>query len=261
MLLEHKTAVIYGSGGAVGSAVSRAFAAEGATVHLAGRHLAALTAVCDEIAQAGGHAEAGEVDVLDEAAVQQHFDAMVEKSGRVDISFNCASFGYVLGAPIVEISVDEFTSGITDVMRAQFLTTRAAGIHMKQQGGGVILAITATPARYPIPEVGNFGVACAAIEGLCRQLAVDLGPHGVRAVCLRSAGSPDAPGVARSYEYLAEQLGITPNAFEAGLAARTVLKRLPLLAEVANAAVIMASDRATAISGAVANLTCGEVLD
>jgi 3-oxoacyl-[acyl-carrier protein] reductase len=261
MLLEHKTAVIYGAGGAVGSAVARAFAAEGAMVYLAGRHMVALTPVLDEITKVHGRADAGEVDALDEQAVQQHFAGIVEQSGRVDISFNCASFGYFLGAPIIELSVDEFTSGITDVMRAQFLTTRAAGTHMKQQGGGVILAITATPARHPIPEVGNFGVACAAIEGLCRQIAVDLGPHGVRAVCIRSAGSPDAPGVARSYEYLAEQLGISPKAFEETLAARTALKRLPLLAEVANAAVIMASDRASAISGTVANLTCGEVLD
>jgi 3-oxoacyl-[acyl-carrier protein] reductase len=79
MLLEHKTAVIYGAGGAVGSAVARAFAAEGATVHLAGRHSAALLAVRDEITQAGGRAEAGEVDVLDEAAVARHFDDIVEQ--------------------------------------------------------------------------------------------------------------------------------------------------------------------------------------
>jgi 3-oxoacyl-[acyl-carrier protein] reductase len=261
MLLEHKTAVIYGAGGSVGSAVARAFAAEGATVHLAGRHSAALLAVRDEITQAGGRAEAGEVDVLDEAAVARHFDDIVGSAGRVDISFNCASFAYDQGAPVIEMSVDEFTTAIGDVMRGQFLTTRAAGVHMSQHGSGVILAITATPARHPIPLVGNFGVACAAIEGLCRQLAVDIGPRGVRVVCLRSAGSPDARGVAASYRHIADQMGISPKEFEATLAARTALKRLPLLAEVANAAVIMASDRAGAITGAVANVTCGEVVD
>jgi len=161
----------------------------------------------------------------------------------------------------MDMSVEAFTAAISDVMRSQFLTTRVAGLHMTQQGGGVILAITASPARLPIPLVGNFGVACAAIEGLCRQIAVDLGPQGVRAVCLRSAGSPDAPGVAWAFQAHAEGLGITTEAFEATLAAQTMLKRLPRLAEVANAAVIMASDRASAITGTVLNVTCGQVVD
>ena len=261
MLLEHKNAVIYGAGGAIGAAVARSFAREGATVHLAGRNWRALIVVRDEITESGGHAEVGEVDALDEAAVQQHFDGMVARVGRVDISFNAISFDYEQGAPVTEMSVEGFTSAIGEVMRSQFLTTRVAGIHMSQQGGGVILAITASPARLAIPLVGNFGVACAAIEGLCRQLAVDLGAAGVRVVCLRSAGSPDAPGVRGSYQYHAERLGISPEAFEATIAARTVLKRLPLLAEVANAAVIMASDHASAFTGAVANITCGEVVD
>jgi 3-oxoacyl-[acyl-carrier protein] reductase len=261
MLLERKNAVIYGAGGAIGSAVASAFAREGATVHLAGRHWPVLISVRDDIARSGGRAEASEVDALDEAAVQEHFDRVVARAGRVDISFNAASFAYDQGDPVTEMSVEVFTSAITDVMRSQFLTTRAAGIHMTQQGGGVILAITASPARLPIPLVGNFGVACAAIEGLCRQLAVDLGPQGVRAVCLRSAGSPDAPGVGRVFQYHAEQLGISPEAFEATLAAQTMLKRLPLLAEVANAAAMMASDHASAITGTVVNVTCGQVVD
>jgi 3-oxoacyl-[acyl-carrier protein] reductase len=261
MLLEHKTAVIYGAGGAVGSAVARAFASEGATVHLAGRHSASLLAVRDAIAKEGGRAEVGEVDVREEASVQQHFAGVLASAGDVDISFNCAYFPYDQGDPVIEMTVDAFTFAITDVMRAQFFTTRAAGVHMSERGSGVILAITATPARNPIPLVGNFGVACAAIEALCRQLAVELGPRGVRVVCLRSAGSPDAPGVARSFEHLGAQLGISTKEFEATIAARTALKRLPLLAEVANAAVIMASDRASAITGAVANVTSGEVMD
>jgi 3-oxoacyl-[acyl-carrier protein] reductase len=261
MLLEHKTAVIYGAGGAVGSATARAFAREGATVYLAGHRGPELLALRDEIAQSGGRADAGEVDVLDEAAVQQHFAEVVAKAGRVDISFNCASYAYRQGAPVNEMAVEGFTSAIGDVMRAQFLTMRAAGVHMTQQRGGVILAITASPARLAVPLVGNFGVACAAIEGLCRQIAVDLGPHGVRVVCLRSAGSPDAPGVDRTYQRHADRMGISREAFEATIAARTVLKRLPLLAEVANAAAIMASDRASAITGAVTNVTCGEVVD
>ncbi len=82
-----------------------------------------------------------------------------------------------------------------------------------------------------------------------------------RVICLRSAGSPDAPGVGEAIRAHAEQRGISPEAFETNLAEITLLKRLPRLAEVAGAAVLMASDHASAMTGAVANVTCGATLD
>ncbi len=82
MLLENKTAVIYGAGGDIGSAVARAFAREGATLFLAGRVLAPLSAVAEEITRAGGKAEVAQVDALDEQAVEQHLGQVVQKSWR-----------------------------------------------------------------------------------------------------------------------------------------------------------------------------------
>lgn len=261
MLLEQKSAVIYGAGGPIGSAVARAFAREGAKVFLTGRTSAPLDALAQEIALAGGVAEAACVDAFDGPAVEQHLSNVIGKTGRIDISFNAIGIDYIQGTPLVQLSVEKFTQPITDVMRTQFITTTAAARHMVQAGAGVILAITATPARMAIPNSGNFGVACAAIERLCKQLAVELGPHGVRVVCLRSAGSPDAPGVAGSIRRLAQQAGISPEAFEAKLTENAFLKRWPKLAEVANMAVLMASDRASAMTGAIANVTCGESPD
>jgi 3-oxoacyl-[acyl-carrier protein] reductase len=92
-------------------------------------------------------------------------------------------------------------------------------------------------------------------------LALELGPLGIRVVCLRSAGSPDAPGVDDVWRQHAENAGMPPAAWAAGIASKTLLKRLPKLAEVANVAVLMASDYANVITGAVANVTCGEMLD
>jgi 3-oxoacyl-[acyl-carrier protein] reductase len=261
MLLEKKNAVIYGAGGAIGGAVARAFAREGARVFLAGRTRAPLEAVAQEISQAGGVAEAALVDALDEQAVEKHLGEVVKQTGGIDISFNAIGIDHMQGTPLVEMSLEEFTRPIVGAMQTQFLTTRAAAQHMIRQGSGVILAITATPARMVIPNAGGFGVACAAIEGLCRQLAGELGPHGIRVICLRSAGSPDAPGVGEAYRLHAEHAGISREAFEASLAERTLLKRLPRLAEVAAVAVLMASDRASAMTGAVANVTCGTTVD
>jgi 3-oxoacyl-[acyl-carrier protein] reductase len=261
MLLQNKNAVIYGAAGAIGGAVARAFAREGATVCLAGRTLATLDAVAQEITAAGGVARIAQVDALDAEAVERHAAHIVAEEGGIDISFNAIELGDTQGAPLAEMPIERFTLPIFTAMRTQFLTATAAARHMARQRSGVILTITATPARMAIPNSGGFGVACAAIEGLCRQLAGELGPQGIRVICLRSAGSPDAPGVREAFKIHAREAGMTLAEFEVFAARGTMLGRMPALAEVANAAVLMASDHASAITAAVANLTCGLIPD
>jgi len=130
---------------------------------------------------------------------------------------------------------------------------------MAERGSGVILSITVPPT--PEPFHGGFGVACAAVEGLWRLLAAELGPRGVRLVVLRSAGSPDASDIHETFERHAVAAGITPEEFLTEASSDTLLKRLPSLAEVADVATIMASDRASAMTGAFANVTCGYWID
>lgn len=261
MLLENKNAIIYGAAGEIGSVVARAFAREGARLFLAGRTLAPLQALAEEITRAGGRAEAALVDAHDRQSIEEHLAAAVERAGHIDISFNLSGIGYEQGEPLTEMPLESFTSPLADAMKTQFLTTTAAARHMSWKGSGVILAITATPGRNFIPNSGSFGVACAAIEGLCRQLAGELGPQGIRVVCLRSAGSPDLPKLGEFFRQLAELEGISREEFETKAASRTLLKRLPKGVEVANAAVLMASDYANAITAEVVNVTCGETVD
>jgi NAD(P)-dependent dehydrogenase (short-subunit alcohol dehydrogenase family) len=134
--------------------------------------------VAEDITRAGGSAEVAQVDALDEQSVERHLGEVVQKTGGIDISFNAIGIGYVQGTALVEMALEEFTQPIADVMKTQFLTATAAARHLSQKGSGVILAITATPGRRFIPNSGSFGVACAAIENLCRQLAGELGPRG-----------------------------------------------------------------------------------
>jgi NAD(P)-dependent dehydrogenase (short-subunit alcohol dehydrogenase family) len=261
VLLEGKSAVVYGAGGAIGSAVAKAFAAEGARVALTGRSVESLEAVRAEIGQAGGQAEVAVVDAHVQDEVEEHLQGIIDATGRVDISFNAVSPGYVIGDPLTEESAEEFAASVQRAMRTQFVTATAAGRQMAVAGSGVILTITATPAHVPLPNNGSLGVVGAAIEAFCRQLAVDLGPRGVRVVCLRSAGSPDAPGVDYAMTLSAERAGISRQAFEDQLAEQTLLKRLPRLAEVGAVAALMASDRASAVTATVANVTCGQIMD
>jgi 3-oxoacyl-[acyl-carrier protein] reductase len=140
LLLEHKNAVIYGGGGSIGGAVARAFAREGAKVHLAGRTLESLEEVAEEIRSAGGAAETAEVDALDEEAVDRHADSVAVKSGGVDISFNLITHPHTHGTPLAEMAVDDFMAPVETAARTTFLTARAAARHMIPRRSGVILA-------------------------------------------------------------------------------------------------------------------------
>jgi NAD(P)-dependent dehydrogenase (short-subunit alcohol dehydrogenase family) len=261
MLLENKNAVVYGAAGPVGRAVAGAFARERARVFLAGRTLATLDEVAEEIAGAGGAVETARVDALDEPAVDEHADAVAAKAGGIDVSFNAIGHGDVHGAPLIDMSFEDFARPITTAMRSQFLTTRAAARHMTRQGSGVVMAITATTARLAIPEVGGTGVTFDAIESLCRQWACELGRHGVRVVWLQTTGLPEA--MADDGEIFPDYGtgsgdGMTRAEVIAWLQRSTQLNRLTSLAEVGNVAAFMASDHAGAVTGVGANLTCGQ---
>jgi 3-oxoacyl-[acyl-carrier protein] reductase len=259
MLLEHKKAVIYGAAGAIGGAVARAFAHEGADLFLAGRTRARVESIADEISAAGGVAEAAEVDALDEDAIEKHMDDVVARAQRIDVLFNAVGMDDVQGTLLVDMSAEDFAQPVIKATRTQFLTARAAARRMVSQGSGVIMSITVAPT--PVPHHGGFGVACAAVEGLWRSFAAELGPHGIRLVILRSAGSPDAPDIKETFEHHARAAGISPEEFLAEASSGTLLRRLPMLSEVAEAAVVMASDRASAMTGVMANVTCGFWVD
>jgi NAD(P)-dependent dehydrogenase (short-subunit alcohol dehydrogenase family) len=262
MLLEEKNAVVYGAGGAVGRAVARSFGREGARVFLAGRALAPLEVVAGEITAAGGAAEVAGVDALDEEAVNRHADAVVERAGSIDVSFNAISLGDVQGTPLLEMPLSDFSRPIITGTTTHLLTARAAARHMLERGSGVILTLTASAVRLPDPVMGpplmgGFGVACTAIESLTMNLAGELGPYGIRVVCLRAEGLPETWRVDTEE---AKQFGDLQE-FHDLLEGRTLLRRLPTLAEIGNVATFVASDRASAMTATVANVTCGSVVD
>ena len=189
MLLEDKNAVIYGAGGAIGSGVAEAFAREGARVFLAGRTLETLAPVAKDITAAGGSAEVAVVDALDERSVDQHARAVAAHAGSIDVFFNLVSRGDVQGIPLVDMTTTDFTRAITTGITANFITARAAARHMIEQGSGVILALDSGSA-HGSPMMGSTGPADAATDTFVRNLAVEVGPHGVRVLGIWAAGIP-----------------------------------------------------------------------
>ena len=262
MLLENKTAVIYAAGGAIGGAVARAFAREGARLFLTGRTAAKVDPVAREIAAAGGVAETAQVDALDERAVAEHLDSVVESAGGVDISFNAIGPGPAPDrTPLTELAPDAFARPIAFYTRSNFITATAAARHMSGRGSGVILTLTAVPGRLPANRIGASAPAWAAVEAFSRSLALEVGPAGIRVVCLRPHAIPETPLIEANFATAGPAAGVTPAQFQARLEQSTLLKRLPTLAEVADTAAFLASDRAGAMTGTVANLSAGGITD
>jgi 3-oxoacyl-[acyl-carrier protein] reductase len=252
-MLQNKNAIIYGAGGSLGSAVARAFAAAGARVFLTGRNLGPLKKLADEITSSGGIAEAEPVDALDETAVNTHIAKVVQQVGTVDISFNAVGYQVVQNVPLTTISVNDFTSPVSIAMRTHFITAIAAANVMMEQNSGVIITLTATPGGIGYPYTGGFGPACCAIEGFSRNLASELGIYGIRVVNIRSAGSPDSKVFMDAIESYPEEMKSVIQTMEQD----TMLKKLPLIADIANTAVFLASGMAGKITGVTVDVTSG----
>lgn len=249
MLLEHKVAVIYGGGGAIGGAVAHAFAREGARVFLAGRTQSKLDAVANDINDRYGVAHTAVVDALDEAAVNAYVDSIVAQVGQLDISFNVIGTGDVQ-KPLLDLSVADFLQPITTAMRSQFHTTKAAARHMIARRSGVILTFGGGGPQ-TLHGLGGFKVSLDAMEGLRRQWAIELGPHNIRVVTLKTGGIPES---------IPADLPIRDE-ITAALTKDTLLNRTATLTDVGNVAAFVASDRAQSITSTEINISCGAIVD
>jgi 3-oxoacyl-[acyl-carrier protein] reductase len=248
-LLRGRTALVYGAGGPVGSAVALAFANDGAKVFLAGRTETRLLKEAREIREAGGMAETAVVDALDEAQVNAFVDRAAKETRRIDISFNLVSYGDVQ-QPLMDISADDFIQPINAATRTHFLTTRAAARHMIRQRSGVVLMFGGSGPQ-TLAGLGGFKIALDAMEGQRRQWALELGKNGIRVVTLVTGGIVETiPWQAEGREEIVEEITRTAH-----------LNRTATLADVGNVAVFIASDRAGAITDATVNISCGAIVD
>jgi NAD(P)-dependent dehydrogenase (short-subunit alcohol dehydrogenase family) len=257
MLLHDKTAIVYGAGGAIGSAVARAYAREGADVHLVGRTRGSLDETANQIRADGGSAHVSPLDVLDQDAVDQHAGAVAATRG-IDICFNAIANDDLQGIPLLDLDFADFLRPVTKAVTAHHHIATATGRHMTRQGSGVILVMAG--GRESIPCLGGAHVAWTALVGLCRQLAAEFGPHGVRVNWLLSPGSPGfdntsapTPGPAPAEQTPPEQAAPGTE----GLLPR----HQPSYDEVANIATFAASDWARTITASEISLTGGAVVD
>jgi NAD(P)-dependent dehydrogenase (short-subunit alcohol dehydrogenase family) len=263
MILKNKVAVVYGAGGAIGGAVAHAFASEGARLYLTGRKRAPVEVVAKSIVSAGGSADVAEVDALDEPALDKHLQSVIDEAGRVDISFNAIGIpsADVVGVPLVELEAKRFSLPITSYTTSYFLTARLAARRMVPTKSGVIMTVSALPARFGTRLNGGYGAALAAKEALTRDFSAELAPHGVRVVSLRPHGMPETGTMRDVHDLKAKATGMTWEQFQGYLASTTHPRRVMKLDELATVAAFVASDKASGMTGTTVNLTMGSLDD
>jgi NAD(P)-dependent dehydrogenase (short-subunit alcohol dehydrogenase family) len=263
-ILEGKYAIVFGAGGSIGAAVAREFAAEGTEVFLAGRTKTSVEQVANRITVAGGIAHAAAIDVLDDIAVNEYVKTIVQQTGKIDILFDASgplAKEYGNGKNAVELPVDEFMVPLATMVKSRFITARAAARHMIKQKSGVIIFLTGSPARPHVTGATAIGAAFAAIENLTGNLAFEISPSGVRVVCLRTTANIDSRSIRDTVDFVAGTRNISKEQAVAGIRDLNFLKVPATVQDTANAAVLIASDRARMLTGTVVNATAGAALD
>ncbi|MEV5745700.1 SDR family NAD(P)-dependent oxidoreductase [Microbispora rosea] len=238
-VLADRVAVITGSGQGIGREFAEAFAAAGATVVVADLDGENAEKVAAQLRAGGAQALGLGVDVSDETAVTRMIEAAVAEFGRIDVLVNGAAiFSTLTMKPFEEIGADEWRKVIDVNVNGVFLCCRAVSATMRAQGSGTIVNISSSTVLGGRPNYLHYVTSKAAVVGMTRSLARELGPAGIN-VNVIMPGSVET-GIPRD--------SARPEAVEQ-IVGNQALKRRIVSADIAGAAVFLASDAASMITG------------
>ena len=182
--MEGKVAIVTGGAGGIGTAVCRAFAKAGVGVAVADMDGARASDTAAEVSSGGGQVIAAEVEVTSESSVVAAVQRTVDHFGRVDFLVHCA--GNNIRAPVLELSVEDWSRVLDTHLTGAFLFCKAVGRHLVEQGeGGRVVFMSSVAATAPVPERGAYSPAKAGLIGLARVLSLEWAEYdiNVNAVC------------------------------------------------------------------------------
>jgi NAD(P)-dependent dehydrogenase (short-subunit alcohol dehydrogenase family) len=265
MLLQDCNAVIFGGSGAIGGAIARVMAREGARVFLGGRSPEKLRLVATDVRAAGGVAETFVFDALDERGTIDRVADISSRAGGIDIAVHATGFPHDQGTTLADLSLAEFMRGVDTFLPALFVTSKSVAPHMGKRRPGVILTVVPPAGRMALPGHLSHVVTCAAEEAFVRVLASELSAKNIRVICLKShaiSGAIANGSYTREiFATKADDAGLSVDDWLDGAAAGTMLGRLPTLSQVAETAAFMASRHASAMTATFINMTAGAVTD
>jgi NAD(P)-dependent dehydrogenase (short-subunit alcohol dehydrogenase family) len=255
MRLEDKVAIITGGGRGIGKAISMAFTSEGAIVVIAARTSSSLDATVEKIKSGGGRAKAIQSDVSDEKQVQRLVAETIDDYGRVDILVNNSG----IGGPtvnVVDLRLQDWNEVLAINLTGSMLCAREALKHMIPRKKGNIINIGSDGGRFGYPMRSPYCVSKWGIIGLTETLAVEVGQYDIRVNCI----SPAAVKGERLINVITGRSKATGVPYEdlmSKITADYSLQRPTEEAEVAAAAVFLASDESSGITGHTLVVNCG----
>jgi NAD(P)-dependent dehydrogenase (short-subunit alcohol dehydrogenase family) len=253
MRLAGKTAIITGAGSGIGEASALLFAQEGARVLCADVIAEAGERTADAICRAGGQAHACQADVRSFADAQRMVQTAIERFGGFDILFNNAGTG--IRKPVHELTEDEWDLVLDTNLKSVFLCSKAALPHLMSRGSGNIINTASTFALLASPHYPAYCASKGAVLMLTKQMALDYGP-AIRVNCI-CPGATDTPRIRRNIEEAAD-----PAARAQGLnELNRVMGRLAEPREIANAALFLASDESSFVTGSALVVDGGQTID
>jgi 3-oxoacyl-[acyl-carrier protein] reductase len=249
-ILKDRIALVTGSSRGIGAEIARLFAREGAKVALHGRDTAALAEVQREIERAGGRAIQVVGDVTNFGEVEAARARVEEALGPIDVLVANAGGSFTMPGPLEETSEEGWRASVDGNLTATFLTIKSVLPGMKQRRAGRIITMSSSAARRahprsPIP----YSAAKAGIQMLTQHLAAQVGPYGIRVNCI----APETILTERNRERI-------PEAQQETLIDSHPLKRLGTPEDVARAALYLASDDASWVTGVILDVAGGAVM-
>ena len=239
--LEGKIAMISGAAGGIGSAIAKRFAREGAVVALVDKDAKKLKALAKEISKEGGKAEAFSVNITDAKDVARVVKDIVRSLGEIQLLVN--SVGLLIQGKVDEMPEKDFDALMAVNVKGLYLAYKYTVPVMRKAGGGVIINLSSVSALVGSPESFAYTTSKGAVLSMTYATAQELAPDKIRVMAI-------CPGwVNAGFTHQALKIAPDPNLlFEAAKNAH-VLGRMATAEEVANAALFLASDEASFMTG------------
>jgi 3-oxoacyl-[acyl-carrier protein] reductase len=250
-ILKDKVVVVFAGAGAVGSGFARAAASHGAKVVVTARTKEPAAELARSL---GGDARAIAVDALDPLQVERALDGALADFGRLDAVFNAiggrpSELGYPQRS--VATSLEDFALPFERIVKSQFLIARCAAVRMMERGGGAIVLLSATLSGMTAKHMAGITAACGAVESLTRALAGDFGGGRVRVNCVRGSAMPETRTIQETFAGTSA-LGDAPQMVPSPLGRPITVE------DTARAAVFLASDEASGITGQILTVCAGQ---
>ena len=238
--LKDRVAIVTGASRGIGRAIAMDMARAGARVVVSSRKIEACAAVVDEICGQGGQAVAVACNISDKAQLQQLVDTAIGTWGRLDIVVCNAAVNPYFGA-MSAMPDDAYDKVMNTNVRSNFWLCNMAAPHMVANGGGSFIIVSSIGGAQGSGTLGVYGMSKAADYALTRNLAIEWGPHGLRANCI-------APGLIKTD--FSKALWKNPELL-ANVEGGTPVRRIGLPEDIGGVAVFLASQEAAYITGQI----------